>query len=682
MARFLPRTARLALLGAALVAAVSVLLLRDGGGAPEADSPSILRARDAPGAGHAVDLQPVALPASVRRDGPQPLEPALEPGWARVPVGEDSSGDARFDDEIYGRVFIARLRDAAGNTPVDLQISASVLVLDEPDEKAEKSGAVTAAARATEGLAIEEILDAGVRPSPQPIALHRASPDPDGLWRWPIDDALGHAALRVTLEFSLGPWRDVSLVTDGRADEVLDVRLPAAASLHGRFDPGSMALTGDDVRLSARWSWTDERGGRWSGSATSSVDEQHYRFDRNLLGHADVTLEVGDAWAQALGPVPSLLSPGVDVLWDIRCDELTDIIVQVVDAVTQAPLPEARVTLRSRRGGSAMAWYAGPDGCARFIGVELAARSPITVTCQDFVPSVIAAPERTEARPMRVVVSLHRGVQVPGQLVDIEGRGVPGATVWLERNAGGQWTGAITDDAGRFTLEQASPGRSQLLGCAVEGFGTSTFPIDITAGMAPQRFTLLAASQLTVQVQRADGRPADGGMVSVLPLGQVTGESIRILDSKGRVDFDALNLQGSVLVTAHGHEPADGVASRIVQLLPGTSQELLLVLAQPPPRDGGLPSVRVELNAFDPRAPEPLSAPLSVKISSAVAGGTALDTRLVQLEPSERSITLPRGLLRLDLIDPAGTWAATRLILDTTALADGTVIDAVLMDAP
>jgi len=675
MAQLGTRTGRLAALSCVLVATAAVLLLRDAGsGAPAEDSPSILHAGAAPGADAAFAVQIAQPPASIEGARPEPLEPALEPGWARVPVADGPSDDARFDDEIYGRVFIARLRDAAGNTPIDLQVTASVTVPGPRDGEAGDAGAPGQAPR-----------NSGAAPSlGQPsdrINLDRASPDPDGLWRWPIDEALGHAELRVTLELRSPDLGIVTFVTDGRADEVLDVRLPTGATLQGSFDPGPMAMPPDDLLISARWLWKDSNGGLWSSHVVTSIDAQHYRFERSVLGHVDVSLVVGSTWQQSLGFAPPLLSPGTAATWDIRCEDLADLVVQVVDADTLSPLPDAIVSLGERGRGDHEEWPAGPDGCAWFLGLDLEAPVTVKARCGSYVPAVVAVPDVGMQRPLRMVLPLDHGVQVPGRLVDAEGRGISGASVWLEVDAGRQSHGTFTDDSGRFMLERASPGRGQVLACAAEGIGSNSFRIDIAHGMASQTFTLLAAPHLAVRVRRADGRPLVNGTVTVLSLGQVYREPSQRLDGDGRADFGELEVQGEVLVSAHGDDPVDGVASRRLVLTPGQSQELQLVLARDPPPDEGLSPVRVELNAFDPRTPEPLRTPLWVKISPAAASDKDRDALIVRLATSERTLMLPRGFQRLDIGDPTGSWAVTKLALDTTSLADGAVIDVALVEA-
>src|SRR6185295_17511005 len=83
-------------------------------------------------------------------------------------------------------------------------------------------------------------------------------------------------------------------------------------------------------------------GGAWSGSAMTPIAADGYRFERCVLGAVDLELDLDPGqFRQALGEAPHLLAPGWDGLWDIRCADLATLLVQVLDAETDKPIPGA-----------------------------------------------------------------------------------------------------------------------------------------------------------------------------------------------------------------------------------------------------------------------------------------------------------------------------------------------------
>ena len=190
---------------------------------------------------------------------------------------------------------------------------------------------------------------------------------------------------------------------------------------------------------------------------------------------------------------------------------------------------------------------------------------------------VVAGETRT------VDLTLPPGFHVEGRVRDADGRGVPGASVWLS-DYGNEVHGrvvATTDEWGEFWIEDVGPGRS--IGAHAEGHGPSTLQsiegaddevVELTLDLGRESATLEAT------VVDGDGTPIAGVTVEATrpdAWGEGTALAPRraTTDDAGRVRFAGLHT-GPLAVAFRG--PGAAPVGRDLVLEEGATESLQVVL--------------------------------------------------------------------------------------------------------
>lgn len=260
-----------------------------------------------------------------------------------------------------------------------------------------------------------------------------------------------------------------------------------------------------------------------NGSVTLPVAvEEPGEIDVSCLGFTPLRLTAPDAASTLeLSPAagPEMAAP------DSGTPPLTG---RIVDAVTDLPLPSARVWTRpparvvlARTGADGLFTLPRGDGPPpHSLGAAAANHHAVLVTVDAEKPLEIALEPRW------------RGV---GWVVDDEERPVEGAEVRLESEPGeaerrmlGPWH---TDPDGRYEVAEPPLGRYRL-SVRAEGFGRVTVPgLVVAEGPVVDLgiVTLLAGVELVGQVMDDTGRPVARAQVALADAGPVPWEVLRTL---------------------------------------------------------------------------------------------------------------------------------------------------------
>ena len=109
---------------------------------------------------------------------------------------------------------------------------------------------------------------------------------------------------------------------------------------------------------------------------------------------------------------------------------------------------------------------------------------------------------------------LRRGIRVTGRVLDDAGKPILGASVLLGRMFQASSVKARTDDAGRFTLENAEPGERPLTVQAA-GHSPEMKTILVQPGVSPAEFRLARGHAVRGRVVDRTGKPIPGAYVAV-----------------------------------------------------------------------------------------------------------------------------------------------------------------------
>jgi hypothetical protein len=571
---------------------------------------------------------------------PAPLPEAGEPSGpetrGRRALTDAELASVSLDTELYGRVFIARISNADGSTPWDAQARVGLQLAERAPEEPD-----------------------------QAMSLGLASADDDGLWRWPLDEALGQRAFHVSLDIKLRGWDELIVTTAGRADAVLDVRLPDFGTLHGAVPLEHLHVKGTP-RVLADWDAETEGGASVRGSTEAAVIHGTYRLERRVLGRvrsirlrsrsADVVL----ASAATLTATPLIVPEGATVRRDLAGN--ANVVVTVLDDRTSLPVAGARVELLA---GSA--WTTDADGTAWLVEAE--PNEAVTVAHDEHAGRRSVPVPDGPPWPRTVTVRLPPYAQVSGWVRDTAGRPVDDAwiTLWQGRSAN---MACVTDAAGWFRLDRVTPHRQHVLVIESEEHAAVGYALDVVPDAPPRTWILSDPPRVTGRVLRADGSAAAGASVALLALGLPHIEADET-GPDGSFEFDGLRVGGEYVLCAH-EAPGNGRATRRLSLALGRTEEVVVTLA--PAASAARAPVELTLSVVHAEGGEPLSGPLELELKLWTEASTGDWPDSLELAPGARAFPCPRGMVTLTVSDPSGTYASTDLTLDTGTLRDGSVI--------
>ena len=180
-----------------------------------------------------------------------------------------------------------------------------------------------------------------------------------------------------------------------------------------------------------------------------------------------------------LGPLDGLATNRLDNL-DLTLERGYDVPVQFVDTETGAPVPGVRFKsyfMISNMGTADHSWTAGADGLTT---LTHCANLPLNLTIN--APGYEITQRHFETLPagQPLKISLHRGVEMSGTVVDESGNPIPGAAVCMIYQKGDvsserfEWNDplhqlAVADQAGRFTVNQLNAKNLFWLGVSAPG---------------------------------------------------------------------------------------------------------------------------------------------------------------------------------------------------------------------
>lgn len=296
---------------------------------------------------------------------------------------------------------------------------------------------------------------------------------------------------------------------DGQPGDFLELWLQPGAGVTGtvRARDGGQPLAGASVHVGRSVATTDAEG--------------RYSF-RNLPPPVWQIIAVADGYRQARRSLT--IGPGDTRALDFALERGATLAGLVTDAQTGAPIAGAVVAERADRYGSAGTLSAADrrvttDTEGRYALEGVPAEPSHMFLC--FAGGYVAA-EREGDGSKRLDFALERGLAASGQVVDPDGRPVPGAIVFLHRvaEAGGSvFRGKLrsqrteTDADGRFRFENVVPGTVAFVAIA-KGFAPDeTAALD--AKNLPDVVVRLAHGMtLDITVRDADGRVVPGASLS------------------------------------------------------------------------------------------------------------------------------------------------------------------------
>ena len=181
-----------------------------------------------------------------------------------------------------------------------------------------------------------------------------------------------------------------------------------------------------------------------------------------------------------------------------------------------------------------------------------------------------------------VVIALHPGGEVSGQVVDGSGGAVAGATVEIRSLIKGSESGfqrqVVADPAGRFAVTAVPPGELELTAASTQEGGARTSQYVTVRDVASSPVTLRLAGRLalTGRVRTRSGQPVAAATVVAYPAEQQNRPPIVFrgqTDGEGR--FELGNLEAGVFrVTSHTESSAQ--AEPVVGEAGGPSVELVV----------------------------------------------------------------------------------------------------------
>jgi protocatechuate 3,4-dioxygenase beta subunit len=305
---------------------------------------------------------------------------------------------------------------------------------------------------------------------------------------------------------------DASVATRGRTADLGDVALEAGLAIRGRVAArDGNGIGGAALLVSATG------GDRSQSEATSEADGAFvvgglrpgsYQVRARADGYAAATVKTeagGD-------PVEIVLDAGGQIAGT------------VVDTQGQ-PLEEARVQARSAGTPSfdGERFYSAPadEGGGRFVLRDVQAgtydlEAQATSYGTASVTNVRVSPGRTTSAG---TITLGRGGVVRGSVVDSEGEGIPGASVYADRDTNTRTSNyyAQTDSTGAFEIRGLPTGKFEVRAShpSYAPGEPASVEVDPEKEPVPARIVLVRGGRLEGRVRHRDGRPFAEGRVMV-----------------------------------------------------------------------------------------------------------------------------------------------------------------------
>ncbi|MCW5807825.1 MAG: carboxypeptidase regulatory-like domain-containing protein, partial [Deltaproteobacteria bacterium] len=332
-------------------------------------------------------------------------------------------------------------------------------------------------------------------------------------------------------ELALAPgWYRIVAGADGytaafhqlevRADETLDLRLNAGATIAGRvLDPDRRPAPGAVVAVGAR--------------TTIAGPEGRFSLDGMRPGRFEVLAAHGDLVAPPR-EVTVAYGGAVDVELVLAVSRAA-IAGRVVDGDGH-PVANARV---EADGPLARHAVTGADGTYRIAGL-VAGTYEVAGTAADLVrasTSAVVGPDGESTADLR----LARGVTVRGVVRTARGEPVAGATVATSAaNLRDPRLDVTTDARGAFRVGPLPTGQVRLSAYHREHGISEIVHVDLPAGSSPEaELVFRAAARITGIVRHDDGTPAAGAQVTITPADAPARWSLTA-DREGRFAVDAL----------------------------------------------------------------------------------------------------------------------------------------------
>jgi hypothetical protein len=272
-----------------------------------------------------------------------------------------------------------------------------------------------------------------------------------------------------------------------------------------------------------------------------------FRVDAPRGGTVKIVVRA-DGFATAL--VRARQVRGETVLPDVVLDPGMAVVVEVVDALTQALVPGAHAALADAEeveetwaSGEPMTRLVEPAAAGRG-GMLLLERVPrgdwlVLVYHPDYRLELVEFRPRDQATR----VALHRGGSVRGRVVGAGGKPLPGSRVVAVSRSALDATEGRTDPQGRFRLGPLRPGRYGVLAVSPDGRAQlGSLPVEIRDGEVAAADFVGRSGGATVQVRVLDARGRAAAASAVLVPGEVAGpaslagllESVPLYPASGR----------------------------------------------------------------------------------------------------------------------------------------------------
>lgn len=346
----------------------------------------------------------------------------------------------------------------------------------------------------------------------------------------------------------------------------LAVRLRRARGVFGRVvGPGGEPVRGARVRLVV---WPAAPAGTLP-EARPPVDlvtdaAGSFRARRLPVGTIGLEVLADGLLPASAGPFEIRPGSGPADLGSLVLEAAAQLEGRVTDP-QGAPIAGAEVRLTQRSGGPQAA--TGADGEFRLEGLRAGETVGLRVSRRGYAPAEI--PEVTVPEPVAAV--LVPAVRLAGRAVDELGEGVAGATLFLtldgmENGAGPTAATGVSDDAGRFTLEDVKPGAFRLTAFATGHTPGVLAEIDTTSGAELTDLEVVLGHGAVIEgtVTTPSGDTAAGARVALVDNGVPgllagLGLPQAVADAEGRYRLEGLaEGKRSVRAELPGLLPATG----------------------------------------------------------------------------------------------------------------------------
>ena len=213
-------------------------------------------------------------------------------------------------------------------------------------------------------------------------------------------------------------------------------------------------------------------------------------------------------------------------------------------------------------------------------------RISIHVTHPDF----IRENSTIESLETEKVITLKRGLEIRGRVVDAEGNPVEKASVTFGRRSHNS-PSALTDSRGRFRLTKCEPGPSKVT-VQAKSFAPQMLFVDASPDLKPLKFQMRPGHRIRIKVVDSDGEPIDGAGISVSAWQKRHTINLRgSTDANGNYVWEdappepvEFNIQQSGYVSKRGVSITAGGKTRIVTLSPK-----LVIIGSVKAKDSGEP---------------------------------------------------------------------------------------------